>query len=201
VARRRLLRLPHRGAAVNEATSTAGAASAPGLRIRPYRRDDAPALFDAARESIATVGPWLPWCHAAYALSEAEGWAASQEAAFRNASEYEFVIESDEGRFLGGCGLNQLDRFNRRANLGYWVRASATGRGVATRAARLLTNWAVLETDLDRLEIVVALGNRASLRVAEKVGGVREGILRHRLWIHGVAHDAVIFSLLRPSGS
>jgi len=98
--------------------------------------------------------------------------------------------------FLGGCGLNYLDRFNRRANLGYWVRASETGRGVATRAVRLLIDWAARETDLDRLEIVVALDNNASLRVAEKAGAVREGVLRHRLWIHGVAHDAAVFSIL-----
>lgn len=142
------------------------------------------------------MGRWLPWCHAGYAPSEAEAWAGTQSAAFREGTQYEFAIESETGRFLGGCGLNYLDRLNRRANLGYWVRASESGRGVATRAVRLLLDWAARETDLDRLEIVVALENRASLRVAEKAGAVREGVLRHRLWIHGVAHDAAVFSLL-----
>lgn len=52
------------------------------------------------------------------------------------------------------------------------------------------------ELKLFRIEIVVRLDNRASLRVAEKTGAVREGILRDRLLAHGKSHDAVMFSLL-----
>jgi RimJ/RimL family protein N-acetyltransferase len=77
------------------------------------------------------------------------------------------------------------------------VRTSAAGGGVATRAARLARDWAFASTDLIRLEIVVSVGNHRSLRVAEKAGAVREGILRRRLITHGKAHDAVVFSFTR----
>jgi RimJ/RimL family protein N-acetyltransferase len=49
---------------------------------------------------------------------------------------------------------------------------------------------------LQRIEIVVATGNHASQRVAEKAGALREGVLRKRLLIHGAAHDAVLYSLV-----
>jgi len=42
----------------------------------------------------------------------------------------------------------------------------------------------------------VAVGNAASIRVAEKIGGVREGVLRSRLLLHGEFHDAVLFSVI-----
>ena len=104
---------------------------------------------------------------------------------------------SVDGTYLGGCGLNQIDRINRRANLGYWVRSTATRQGVATGAVRALRDWAFEVTELVRLEIVVAVGNAASHRVAEKVGAVREGTLIRRLMLHGALRDASMFSLTR----
>jgi RimJ/RimL family protein N-acetyltransferase len=93
--------------------------------------------------------------------------------------------------------VNQVNKANRFANLGYWVRTSATGRGVAPAAVRLVADEVFRQTDLVRLEIVVALGNVRSQRVAEKVGAMREGVLRRRLAIPGGAADAVMYSLLR----
>ena len=49
-----------------------------------------------------------------------------------------------------------------------------------------------------RIEILAAVGNVPSQHVAEKAGAICEGILRQRLLLHGVAHDAVVFSILRP---
>ena len=91
---------------------------------------------------------------------------------------------------MGGCGLNQIDGENRRANLGYWVRTSATGQGVARSAIRELVDWAYQNTNLIRLELIISSRNSASLRTAENAGAVREGILKNRLLLHGKPHDA-----------
>ena len=167
------------------------------IAIRPYALDDAPRLFEAARESSAEVFLWLPWCRPEYALADAQQWIEKQMPLFAERMAFAFAIVSTEGNYLGGCGLNQIDPIHRRANLGYWVRTSATGRGVASAAVRLLAAWAFANTDLVRLEIVAAVGNQASQRVAEKGGAQREGIARSRLLFHGAAHDAVVYSMLR----
>lgn len=62
----------------------------------------------------------------------------------------------------------------------------------------MLADWVFDNTELQRLEIVVAVGNATSQRVAEKAGALREGVLRARLRIHGAFHDAVMYSLVRP---
>jgi RimJ/RimL family protein N-acetyltransferase len=111
--------------------------------------------------------------------------------------EYGFAIVDAQGGFLGGCGLNQLSAAHRFGNLGYWVRTSASGRGVATEAARQLAEFAFRETDLVRLEIVCAAANVRSQRVAERAGAEREGVLRNRLMLHGHPVDAVMYSLVR----
>ena len=87
------------------------------VRIRPYELADASAVFDAARESLAELQPWMPWCHPAYSIDESRSWLETQVPAFREGTTFEFAIVSADGRFLGGCGLNQIDTANQRANL------------------------------------------------------------------------------------
>jgi ribosomal-protein-serine acetyltransferase len=77
------------------------------------------------------------------------------------------------------------------------VRTSATGHGVAAEAVRQVAAFAFGTTDLVRLEIVCAVGNEASQRVAERAGAMREGVPRHRLLLHGQSVDAVMYSLVR----
>lgn len=166
-------------------------------RLRPYEPDDSEALWQAVRESVPEVSLWLAWCHEHYALADAVEWIRSRGQLAAEGHEYAFAIVDDQGRFLGGCGLNQINRLHRFGNLGYWVRTSATGRGVAAEAARQLAEFAFRHTDLVRLEIVCALGNERSQRVAERAGALREGVLRQRLWLHGMPVDAVMYSLVR----
>ena len=169
----------------------------PAVRLRRYQPGDAQPLVDAALESTAQVFPWMPWCHPGFSLVESRAWIDHCGTAWDQDVEYNFIVADERDRLLGGCGLNQLRREHRVANLGYWVRTLAAGKGVATRAVRELVAFAFRETELARLEIVVAVGNHASCRVAEKVGALREGIAHDRLYMHGKSHDATIYAVLR----
>jgi RimJ/RimL family protein N-acetyltransferase len=168
-----------------------------GITLRPYAVADALDLFEAVHESLDELMPWMPWCHPNYSLVDSRIWLEEQVKAFEARTEFQFAIISPDGRYLGACGVSQISTLNRRANVGYWVRSSAAGHGVATAAVQLAYQWAMENTNLIRLEILIAVENRASLRVAEKVGALREGTLRKRLLLHDEAHDAVMFSLIR----
>ena len=167
------------------------------LSIRLYEPADADELAAAVVESVAEIGQWMGWCRPDYSADQAREWIESQQELVRSGLAFEFAIRGGGGAYLGGCGVNQVNRAHRFANLGYWVRASATGRGVAPAAARLVADRVFRETDLVRLEIVCAVGNVRSQRVAEKVGAVREGVLRRRLIIPSGPTDAVMYSLVR----
>jgi RimJ/RimL family protein N-acetyltransferase len=167
------------------------------VTLRPYTLNDCTDVYEAVRESLAELIPWMPWCHPEYSIDETQTWLETQVDAFHQGSEFEFAMVSKTGRYLGGCGLNRIDRINRVANLGYWVRSGATGRGVATAAVRQLYGWGLRHTDLVRFEILIAVENRASRRVAEKAGAHPEGILRNRVLLQGMPHDAAVYSLIR----
>jgi len=165
--------------------------------VRAYREADATALYEAARESIPEVSVWLPWCHENYSIEESREFVSSRAQAAAGDEWYSFAtFEKDSGRFLGGVGLIFNNRVHKMANLGYWVRTSAAGRGVATRAARLVVRFGFAQIGLHRIEILAAVRNVASQSVAVIVGVLREGLLRKRLLIRGESQDAMLFSLL-----
>jgi len=166
--------------------------------VRAYRADDSLPLFEAVRESVGEAFRWLPWCHPGYSMADADEWVRTRGPLAAEGREYSFAIVGEDGRFLGGCGVNQVNRDHRFGNLGYWVRTSATRQGVATEAVRQVAALVFGTTDLVRLEIVCAVGNERSQRVAQRAGAVREGVLRHRLLLHGEPVDAVLYSLVRP---
>jgi len=165
--------------------------------LRPYRIDDIDNLYQAVCESIAELSAWMPWCHEFYSIEESRTWLEERAEAWEKGTQYDFAITNImNGYYLGGCGLNNINNAARMANLGYWVRTSRTKKGVATAATRLLAQFGFKELNLNRIEIVVAVENKVSQRVAEKAGARREGILRNRLVIGKQVHDAVMLSLI-----
>ena len=168
------------------------------IMIRTYRDSDAALLYEAVRESIPEVSKWLPWCHDNYSIEESREFVSGRELGSQGDEWYSFAVFDTAGaKFLGGVGINFINRVHQMANLGYWVRTSGSGRGVATAATRLAARFGFEQLGLHRIEIVAAVENLASQRVAEKAGAKREGILRKRLLINGTPHDAVLFSLVR----
>jgi ribosomal-protein-serine acetyltransferase len=167
------------------------------ILLRPYHSEDIKATYQAIRESLTELSPWLPFAHPDYSIKETRDWVKQNPKDWKKGTAYNFdIFDAQNGTTLGGCGLNEIDRENCRANLGYWVRTGRTGQGVAPIAVRLLANWGFEALKLKRIEILVATGNRRSLRVAEKAGARYEGILRNRIIIHEKAHDAAMHSLV-----
>lgn len=166
--------------------------------IRKYRPDDAPELFAAVQESRHELLPWMPWATAAYSLADAERWVQTTLEGHDSGVMYDFAIVDAADRYVGGCGLNQISNANKLANLGYWVRSSSAGRGAAVCAVQALVEWAFERTDLNRLEVVVAIANTRSRRVAEKTGATLDAVLRQRLVIDGLSTDAALYSFVRP---
>jgi RimJ/RimL family protein N-acetyltransferase len=167
------------------------------IRLRAYRPDDVDALFEAVSESVLELAAWLPWAHPGYCRDESAAWVASRAEAWYKGDAYDFAIEDARtSALLCGCGLNRIDVNSKCANLGYWVRTSRAGRGVATAAVRLLVPFGLADLGLQRLEILVAAQNRASQRVAEKAGARKEGILRKRFFLQGLPQDAMLYSLI-----
>jgi RimJ/RimL family protein N-acetyltransferase len=166
------------------------------ILLRPYRLSDAEPVYEAVRESLPELLPWMPWAYPDYSLEESKKWIELCARTWTKGKEYNFVIlDANDGSLLGGCGLNQVRRRAHFANLGYWVRSKYTGQGVATAAARRVARFGFNELRLNRIEIGAATSNMASLRVAEKIGATLHGIQKRKIAFRDKVYDRQVFSL------
>ncbi|HQO03637.1 MAG TPA: GNAT family N-acetyltransferase [Spirochaetota bacterium] len=94
---------------------------------------------------------------------------------------------------VGGIGIkvNQHDTFIGEA--GYFIDEQYHGRGIASRALDIISERAAGDMNIRRLELIIHPENTASIRVAEKNGFSREGLLQKRMRIEDTYHDALIF--------
>lgn len=163
--------------------------------LRPWQSDDATALHAAVQASMPELSAMFDWCHLDYGLSDAEAWIRFSQQVWSVGSEYPFALLTEAGQLLGSVGLNQINRAHRIANLGYWVRSSERGRGWIGQASALLCRHAFAALPIHRIEIVTLPENRASQRVAEKLGARFECEARNRLVVKGRPRAAAVYAL------
>jgi len=167
------------------------------IALLPVEPLHAQGVYEAAVESGAHLQTWMEWFNPDYSLKDTQHWAGNCKKAWEADSEFAFIIvENSTSQILGGCGIRRTERLHRIGNLGYWIRSSRTKQGFASEAALLLAQFGFAQLGLIRIEIVVAVGNTASQRVAENVRALREGLLRNRLFFRGEPRDAYLFSLI-----
>jgi RimJ/RimL family protein N-acetyltransferase len=165
------------------------------VRLRVMAEGDLPAIAAACRD------PEIPrWTRVPedYGEADARSW-FQQEAAERSRGEQLglVVVDPESDRLLGSVGIVHPNWTQGRCELGYWVARKARGRGIATRAVRLLTAWIFDSLPIDRIEICAEPQNTASRRVAELAGFTFEGELRSYIVNKGTRRDAAMYSRLR----
>lgn len=150
-------------------------------------------------ESRAFLEPWEPrW--AADELSRA-AWRARlnryrDDYAQGSAASF-FLFDRKAGRLLGGITLGNI-RYGvaQTGHIGYWMGSRHAGKGYMTEAVCLVTSHAFQRLRLHRIEAACIPGNTRSIRVLEKVGFQREGLLRSYLRINGEWHDHYLYALI-----
>lgn len=165
--------------------------------LRPFELGEEEELRNAVQESLPQLNPWMSWATERYNKNVARDFIAITRAEWSRGAMYSFAVTAaDTNELLGGCGLSHFHPVYKFCNLGYWVRASRRGNGYAGRAARLAAKFAFERAGAIRAEIVIATGNEASRRVAEKIDAHYEGILLNRMTVRERIYDAHMFSLL-----
>src|SRR5581483_1012803 len=159
------------------------------VTLRAWERRDADTLVEAL-DGDPEIARWLDQVPQPYRRSDALAYIGGLgESAFA-------VTDADTGEILGSVGV----RFNETSDvgeIGYWLRAEARGRGVMTRAVRLVSRWA-FDRGAVRLQLRADVKNVPSRRVAEEAGFRLEGVLRSAHWNArlGRRQDWAMYSLL-----
>jgi RimJ/RimL family protein N-acetyltransferase len=167
------------------------------VTLRPFEFGEEGILHQAVHESLAELEPWMAWANEKYTNETALNFITLTRTYWSNGTLYAFAItDAQTGVIIGGCSLSHIHPVYHFCNLGYWVRTSRHREGIAGRATKLAARFAFEKVKLIRAEVVIAVGNERSIRVAEKIGAHYEGILLNRMVVGKQVLDAHMFSLL-----
>jgi len=149
--------------------------------LRPYRAGDGKALLEAIEESREKLQPWRPYEHSqvppnedeteAYVCNELEKWMQREYLSMS-------IWEKETGQYLGGVGLYGIRWEVPSFQMGYWLRASAEGKGYMTEAARLLCDLTFQTLKAKRVEIRCDTRNVRSAGVPRRLGFIYEETLQ-----------------------
>jgi RimJ/RimL family protein N-acetyltransferase len=176
------------------------------VRLRFWEGRDAAGMLAALEADRGSYLPWLPWALSdnrtlVQCVYNIERFRRSREAA--GADDFVLgIFDRESDTPLGGTGLHRIVPAWHEAEIGYWMDPRRRGEGLCGEAIGALIGWAFKGQDaggwgLRRVHIRCAAANRASARVAEKLGLVREATLRKERWVPGVGwDDTLVFSAL-----
>ena len=170
------------------------------LVLRFGTEADVESMLRYRSENREHLAPWEP-ARNDYFFTE-EAWRRRlrqniEEA--RRGDAYAFILcpAEDVGQVIGVANLNDVYRhFSQTATLGYSIDRSHQGLGLMTEACRAVLWFAFRVLGLHRIEACYMPSNRASARVLEKLGFVREGLLRKSLLVDGKWEDHILVALI-----
>lgn len=133
-------------------------------------------------KTLEQANEWLRWMGGFFASKDGLRWG---------------VALKEDDTFIGSAGLHNWNREANYAEIGYDIAPQFWGEGYATEVAQVLVEFGFSNMKLNRIEADVVQGNIGSLRVLEKLGFKREGLLRQRLLKGGKYYDIYLYGLLR----
>jgi RimJ/RimL family protein N-acetyltransferase len=166
------------------------------LTLRCWEPRDAPALKEAVDSSLDHLRPWMPWAaDEPQTLEQKVELLRTFRGRFDLDQDYVYgILSRDESEVVGGSGLHTRHG-DGALEIGYWIRESRIGEGLATEASAALTRVAFEACEVDRVEIRVDPPNERSRKIPLKLEYIEEATLRRRL--EPGPRDVVIYSIFR----
>lgn len=161
------------------------------LVLRPWTVADVPALVAAYADPAIRR-----WHVRSLSLDEAKEWVVGAERSWAEETAASWAVATRAGELVGRMTLGTINLAWGSADVRYWVVAHARGRGVASSALRVLSDWAMSDLGLHRLELEHSTKNVASCRVAAKANYALEGTLRSRVLHEDGWHDMHLHACL-----
>ncbi|MCM3671738.1 GNAT family N-acetyltransferase [Mesobacillus maritimus] len=143
---------------------------------------------------------WLPWVDHMTSPAAYHGIIPMWLKQFADNNGFNLGIRY-KGHLVGSIGLHQIDWNNAQTSIGYYLAQNAQGKGIMTRTVKALLNHCFFVLGLNRVEIRCGVGNHKSRAIPERLGFVREGVIRDGENLYGSYHDLILYSMLEREWS
>jgi len=170
----------------------------PWLEARPAALEHAEALADLVRRNADHFRRYLPAVAAMSSVEQTRSHLGQVAGRAARDEVLEWYLFAD-GVLCGAMRLNKIELENRKTSISYLLDAGHQGRGIGTLAVRALLRHCFVDLGMNRVELTCATDNVHSIRLAERVGFAREGLLRQAEWLGGCFVDHYVYGLLRSA--
>ncbi|GEL77266.1 GNAT family N-acetyltransferase [Tenuibacillus multivorans] len=165
------------------------------LSLRLIDNGDAEEIFQLTDNSRDHLRVWLSWVDGTKEVSDTKGFIDFSKKLYANSTGMTAVILY-HGDIAGLISFNKLDWQNKIAHIGYWLAQEFTGKGIMTRAARAMTDYAFSGLNMHKAEIRAAENNAGSRAVPKRLGFVEEGRIRSAEWLYDRYVDHIVYGML-----
>ncbi|MEY3973583.1 MAG: hypothetical protein RJA71_895 [Actinomycetota bacterium] len=151
------------------------------VTLRPSSEIDIDSIFDACQDPLIPAFTTVP---AHYTIDHAIEFVRSDPFSFAERRELRFIVEHGNGsdkKFAGVISLHTINIKNHVAEVGYWMEKSMRGKGIATAAVSMITDYGISTIGFRRIDGLADIDNQASQKVLMKAGFEKEGILRNKV--------------------
>ncbi|RSD29233.1 GNAT family N-acetyltransferase [Mesobacillus subterraneus] len=165
------------------------------LELRIFETNEAWELFWLVDSTRGYLRQWLPWVDS-LRFPEQFYWVIQMwQKGFQERRSCHFGIWY-RGRLAGSISLHGIDWGNSYASIGYYLSEKMQGKGLTTRTVKALINYAFSDLSLNRIEIRCGKDNHKSKAIPEKMGFVKEGLIRDGEFVNGHFHDLMVYGVL-----
>jgi ribosomal-protein-serine acetyltransferase len=165
------------------------------LELRPFMAYHAAPYFALIDQHRGFLRQWLDWVDKTQSIEDIDAFIARCMENYGDYSALRLGIWY-EGKPVGQVGYNFWDLRFKKAEIGYWLAPTHTGKGIMTKSAAALIDYGFRIVGLHRMEILMAVGNDASEGVAKRLGFQYEGILRSGEIVNGEFFDDKLYAML-----
>ena len=151
------------------------------VTLRPSTEADIDSIFQACQDPLIPAFTTVP---ANYTLDHAIDFVRSDLFGLAERREIRFIVDygnGDDIAFAGVISLHTINIKNHSAEIGYWLEKSMRGKGIATTATKMITDYGFRSLGFRRIEGLADVENTASQKLLTKAGYQREGILRNKV--------------------
>lgn len=166
------------------------------LTLKLLTQHNATELFTIIDKNRNVLREWLPWIDSKKTVEDC------QKSIERWGNKYiaNTAINAGiffKGQLVGMVAFPDIDWQGKKTSFGYWLSPEFEGKGIVIRCVNELIQYAFNRLDLNRIEISCAEDNVRSRALPEKLGFVKEGILRDHYYLNGDVHNLIVYSLLK----
>jgi ribosomal-protein-serine acetyltransferase len=166
------------------------------IKLELITEDHSQAIFDLIDNNRTHLREWLSFVDNMQTVEAAENFVNGTMQRNKEETEFAFVIV-ENNKLIGRIGIYKINRQDKIGEIGYWLAANAQGKGIITKACRLLIDFCFSDLQLNRIEIKCGIKNLKSKAIPERLGFKKEGVIREGELLYDTFIDLNLYSLLR----